>query len=130
MILDSVLNIGAKILDRVIPDKAEREKAQAELVKMQLNGELQQLAGQLDINKTEAQHQSVFVAGWRPFIGWVCGVALCYQFVLRPVITWAVPSLGYTVAEMPGLDDNLWELMFGMLGLGGLRSYEKIKLGK
>ncbi len=130
MILDSVLNIGAKILDRVIPDKAEREKAQAELVKMQLNGELQQLAGQLDINKTEAQHQSVFVAGWRPFIGWVCGVALCYQFVLRPVVTWAVPSLGYTVAEMPGLDDNLWELMFGMLGLGGLRSYEKIKLGK
>lgn len=130
MILDSVLNIGAKILDRVIPDKAEREKAQAELVKMQLNGELQQLAGQLDINKTEAQHQSVFVAGWRPFIGWVCGVALCYQFVLRPVVTWAVPSLGYTVAEMPGLNDNLWELMFGMLGLGGLRSYEKIKLSK
>ena len=130
MILDSVLNIGAKILERVIPDKAEREKAQAELVKMQLNGELQQLAGQLDINKTEAQHQSVFVAGWRPFIGWVCGVALAYQFVLRPVVTWAVPSLGYTVAEMPGLDDNLWELMFGMLGLGGLRSYEKIKLSK
>ena len=130
MILDSVLNIGAKILDRVIPDKAEREKAQAELVKMQLNGELQQLAGQLEVNKTEAAHQSVFVAGWRPFIGWVCGVALCYQFVLRPVITWAVPSLGYTVAEMPGLDDNLWELMFGMLGLGGLRSYEKIKLSK
>jgi hypothetical protein len=130
MILDSVLNIGAKILDRVIPDKAEREKAQAELVKMQLNGELSQLAGQLEINKAEASHQSVFVAGWRPFIGWVCGVALCYQFVLRPVITWAVPSLGYTVAEMPGLDDNLWELMFGMLGLGGLRSYEKIKLSK
>lgn len=130
MILDSVLNIGAKILDRVIPDKAEREKAQAELVKMQLNGELQQLAGQLEVNKTEAAHQSVFVAGWRPFIGWVCGVALAYQFVLRPVITWAVPSIGYTVAEMPGLDDNLWELMFGMLGLGGLRSYEKIKLSK
>ena len=130
MILDSVLNIGAKILDRVIPDKAEREKAQAELVKMQLNGELQQLAGQLEVNKAEAAHQSVFVAGWRPFIGWVCGVALCYQFVLRPVVTWAVPSLGYTVAEMPGLDDNLWELMFGMLGLGGLRSYEKIKLSK
>jgi hypothetical protein len=130
MILDSVLNIGAKILDRVIPDKAEREKAQAELVKMQLSGELSQLAGQLEVNKTEAAHQSVFVAGWRPFIGWVCGVALAYQFVLRPVITWAVPSLGYTVAEMPGLDDNLWELMFGMLGLGGLRSYEKIKLAK
>lgn len=130
MILDSVLNIGAKILDRVIPDKAEREKAQAELVKMQLNGELQQLAGQLEVNKTEAAHQSVFVAGWRPFIGWVCGVALAYQFVLRPIITWAAPSLGYTVAEMPGLDDNLWELMFGMLGLGGLRSYEKIKLAK
>lgn len=130
MLIDSLLSIGTKIIDRVIPDKTAAAQAQAELVKMQVSGELQQLAGQLDINKTEAQHQSVFVAGWRPFIGWVCGVALCYQFVLRPVVTWAVPSLGYTVAEMPGLDDNLWELMFGMLGLGGLRSYEKIKLSK
>lgn len=130
MILDKVLKIGNTLIERLIPDKAEREKAQAELVKMQLSGELSQLAGQLEVNKAEAAHQSVFVAGWRPFIGWVCGVALAYQFVLRPIITWAAPSLGYTVAEMPGLDNNLWELMFGMLGLGGLRSYEKIKLAK
>lgn len=128
--IETIIGIGAKILDRVIPDKAERDRAQAELIKMQVSGELSQLAGQLEVNKTEASHQSVFVAGWRPFIGWVCGVALAYQFILRPIISWLAPSMGYSIASMPGLDDNLWELMFGMLGLGGLRSYEKIKLAK
>ena len=130
MILDSLLSIGAKIIDRVIPDKAAAAQAQAELVKMQVSGELAQLAGQLEINKTEAAHQSVFVAGWRPFIGWVCGSALAYQFVIRPIATWAILASGYTIPEMPGIEDNLWELMFGMLGLGGMRTYEKIKLSK
>ncbi len=130
MLLDSLLSIGTKIIDRVIPDKTAAAQAQAELVKMQVSGELEQLAGQLEVNKVEAAHSSLFVAGWRPFIGWVCGAALAYQFVIRPIVTWAVPSMGYTIAEMPGLDDNLWELLTGMLGLGGLRTYEKVKLSK
>lgn len=130
MLLDSLLSIGTKIIDRVIPDKAAAAQAQTELIKMQVNGELEQLAGQLEVNKVEAAHSSLFVAGWRPFIGWVCGAALAYQFVIRPIVTWAVPSMGYHIAEMPGLDDNLWELLTGMLGLGGLRTYEKVKLSK
>ena len=130
MLLDSLLSIGTKIIDRVIPDKAAAAQAQTELIKMQVSGELEQLAGQLEVNKVEAAHSSLFVAGWRPFIGWVCGAALAYQFVIRPIVTWAVPSMGYTIAEMPGLDDNLWELLTGMLGLGGLRTYEKVKLSK
>ena len=130
MLLDSLLSIGTKIIDRVIPDKTAAAQAQAELVKMQVSGELEQLAGQLEVNKVEAAHSSLFVAGWRPFIGWVCGAALAYQFVIRPIVTWAVPSMGYQIAEMPGLDDNLWELLTGMLGLGGLRTYEKVKLSK
>ena len=130
MLLDSLLSIGTKIIDRVIPDKAAAAQAQAELVKMQVSGELEQLAGQLEVNKVEAAHSSLFVAGWRPFIGWVCGAALADQFVIRPIVTWAVPSMGYQIAEMPGLDDNLWELLTGMLGLGGLRTYEKVKLSK
>lgn len=130
MLLDSLLSIGTKIIDRVIPDKTAAAQAQAELLKMQVNGELEQLAGQLEVNKVEAANSSIFVAGWRPFIGWVCGAALAYQFVIRPIVTWAVPSMGYTIAEMPGLDDNLWELLTGMLGLGGLRTYEKVKLSK
>lgn len=130
MLLDSLLSIGTKIIDRVIPDKAAAAQAQTELIKMQVSGELEQLAGQLEVNKVEAAHQSLFVAGWRPFIGWVCGAALAYQFVIRPIVTWAVPSMGYQIAEMPGLDDNLWELLTGMLGLGGLRTYEKVKLSK
>lgn len=130
MLLDSLLSIGTKIIDRVIPDKAAAAQAQTELIKMQVSGELEQLAGQLEVNKVEAAHSSLFVAGWRPFIGWVCGAALAYQFVIRPIVTWAVPSMGYQIAEMPGLDDNLWELLTGMLGLGGLRTYEKVKLSK
>lgn len=130
MLIDSLLSIGTKIIDRVIPDKTAAAQAQTELIKMQVSGELEQLAGQLEVNKVEAAHQSLFVAGWRPFIGWVCGAALAYQFVIRPIVTWAVPSMGYTIAEMPGLDDNLWELLTGMLGLGGLRTYEKVKLSK
>ncbi len=130
MLIDSLLSIGTKIIDRVIPDKTAAAQAQAELVKMQVSGELEQLAGQLEVNKVEAAHQSLFVAGWRPFIGWVCGAALAYQFVIRPIVTWAVPSMGYQIAEMPGLEDNLRELLTGMLGLGGLRTYEKVKLSK
>jgi len=130
MLLDSLLSIGTKIIDRVIPDKAAAAQAQAELIKMQVSGELEQLAGQLEVNKVEAAHSSLFVAGWRPFIGWVCGAALAYQFVIRPIVTWAVPSMGYQIAEMPGLDNNLWELLTGMLGLGGLRTYEKVKISK
>lgn len=130
MLIDSLLSIGTKIIDRVIPDKTAAAQAQTELIKMQVSGELEQLAGQLEVNKVEAANSSLFVAGWRPFIGWVCGAALAYQFVIRPIVTWAVPSMGYTIAEMPGLDDNLWELLTGMLGLGGLRTYEKVKLSK
>ena len=126
------LGIGA-IIDSVGKVASDLITTDKERIELELEGRRIDQAidlAQMEVNKTEAAHQSVFVAGWRPFIGWVCGVALAYQFVLRPVITWAAPSLGYTVAEMPGLDDNLWELMFGMLGLGGLRSYEKIKLAK
>ena len=90
--------------------------------------------GQLDINKAEAQHQSVFVAGWRPFIGWVGGIALAYQFILYPLMTWLwallqakgwVPS---TLNPPPVLDaQELWVILTGMLGIAGLRSFDKYK---
>src|SRR5210317_988422 len=79
---------------------------------------------QSEINKVEAQHRTVFVAGWRPFIGWVCGVALAYNFVVRDLFIWAIkPEEVPPALQM----EHLMTVLLGMLGLGGLRTYEKIK---
>jgi hypothetical protein len=82
--------------------------------------------GQLAINQKEAEHGSIFVAGWRPFIGWVCGFGVAWQFVLSPIGTWIVVISGVDIPPIPVLDTGpLMTLMLGMLGLGGLRTYEK-----
>jgi hypothetical protein len=78
---------------------------------------------QSEINKMEAQHRSVFVAGWRPFIGWICGLALAYNFIIRDVIAWVSPDAMPPAIQM----DQLITILLGMLGLGGLRTFEKIK---
>ena len=79
---------------------------------------------QTKINEIEAQHRTVFVAGWRPFIGWVCGVALAYNFVIRDLFIWAMkPEVVPPALQM----EHLMTVLLGMLGLGGLRTYEKIK---
>ena len=78
---------------------------------------------QSEINKMEAQHRSVFVAGWRPFIGWICGLALAYNFIIRDVIAWVSPDAIPPAIQM----DQLITILLGMLGLGGLRTFEKIK---
>ena len=122
MLLDSVLDIGSKLIDRLIPDPVQKAQAQLDLVKLQQSGELAEMTAQTDINKVEAASASFFVAGWRPYIGWVCGVALTYQYIARPFLVAFLPSY-----QFPGLDENLWQLMIGMLGLGSLRSFEKFK---
>lgn len=125
--ISAALDIGGKLIDRLWPDPTQAAQAKLELIKLQQSGELAQITGQLDINKAEAGNASVFVAGWRPFIGWVCGMALVYQYLIRPLASWGCAAAGHPVPVMPGLDDNLWQLLLGMLGLGGLRTAEKIK---
>lgn len=132
--IDSLISLGSEIIKRVWPDPAQQAEAQARLLQMQQRGELAQLAAdtrlslaQLDVNKTEAASGSLFVAGWRPFVGWVCASALAYSFVVYPILKFilAVVKPGI-VLPILALDD-LWPLMFGMLGLGGMRSWEKTK---
>ncbi len=78
---------------------------------------------QNEVNKIEAQHRSIFVAGWRPFIGWVCGLALLYNFVIRDLVAWLMPEIMPPALQM----EHLITILMGMLGLGGLRTYEKLK---
>lgn len=125
MALDPVtalLDIGSKVLDRLFPDPTQAANAKFELFKLQQSGELAQIAGQLKINEEEAKNPNVWVSGWRPAIGWVCATALAFQYIVRPLL------IAFEVtANVPGLDDTLWQLLFGMLGLGTLRTIEKVK---
>jgi len=122
MLPDLLIGLASKVFDKVFPDPVKAAEAKLELYKLQQSGELASMLAQTDINKAEAVSSSVFVAGWRPFIGWVCGFSLMYQYLVRPIILGFYPELSF-----PGLDDNLWQLLLGMLGLGGLRTFEKTK---
>ena len=126
MPIDALLTLGSSLIDKFFPDKTQAETAKAQLLQMQVSGELAQMAGQLEINKVEAANANLFVSGWRPAIGWVCAMALAYQYLIRPLLSWATIAAGYNFPVLPGLDDNLWQLMMGMLGMGGLRTFEKV----
>lgn len=83
---------------------------------------------QIELNKIEAQHRSIFVAGWRPFIGWVCGIALFYNFVVRDIIAWILTQSGSHFSPPPELAmEHLMTVLLALLGLGGLRTVEKVK---
>tara|TARA_R100000329_G_scaffold37600_1_gene35438 strand:+ start:171 stop:542 length:372 start_codon:yes stop_codon:yes gene_type:complete len=117
------LNVVAGIIDKVAGhvDKFTLDKEE----KAQLIQEINK--AQIEVNKVEAGSTNLFVSGWRPFVGWTCGVALCYHFVLQPFLTFVLYSFGYQV-ELPTFDmTTLTTVLMGMLGLGGLRSYEKVK---
>lgn len=85
---------------------------------------------QMEVNKAEAQSDGTFKGGWRPACGWVCAGALCYQYLLVPLAMWISFVVGHPLPKPPTLDGMLWELLFGMLGMGALRSFDKVTLPK
>jgi hypothetical protein len=96
-----------------------------------LNADVAVAQMQADINKVEAASGSIFRGGWRPAVGWVCVLSIGYQFLLRPILPWSLDVFGYVVKELPGLDmGSLMTLLAGMLGLGGMRTFEKVRGGK
>lgn len=130
----AALNIGNSLIERIWPDpsvRAEERRKLAELAQKgdiaRLNAHVELMAGQLKINAAEAQHKSVFVAGWRPFIGWCGGAALAYQFVLYPLLIWAWALCGPDGVEPPPVMETgaLFSLITGMLGIGAMRSVDK-----
>jgi hypothetical protein len=133
-LLMSLLPMLGNVLDKVLPDPQAAADAKLKVMEMAQRGELAALdaetklaLGQIEVNKAEAS-TDLFRGGWRPAVGWCCALGLGYTFLLRPLLPWAVGLFGATVPELPAIDiESLMVLLFGMLGLGGLRSYEKVK---
>lgn len=115
--IGSLFSAVSTVIDKIFPDAESRERAKLKLAELAHSGQL----AQLDINKQEAAHRSIWVAGWRPFIGWTCGVGVAVEFIIKPIAA----AVGIDIGAV-----NIMELMGllgGMLGLGSLRTYEKIK---
>ena len=126
-LVQSLAQPVSTILDKVIEDKDQKAALAHEIATLAEKQAQEQVMGQIEVNKTEAQHPSMFVAGWRPAVGWVCAVAMLFNFLLIPFI-----NLGLDIAEMNiQLDlidmETMMPVLFGMLGLGGMRTAEKIK---
>lgn len=128
--LEGIIGGVGKVVDDLHTSDEERLKAQYDLEKL----DHEKTMGQIEINKVEAQHKSVFVAGWRPAVGWVGALALMYQFIAYPLLTWgwallqANDVVPLDLSPPPILDtDALWVLLSGMLGIAGMRSFDKTK---
>lgn len=134
--IDTAISAGVtlvgKVFDRLFPDPAQRDAAELALKTLEQDGSLKLLMiesdlikGQLAINETEAAHESIFVAGWRPAVGWVCVAGFGCKFVFFPLATWVVTLFGASLTP-PALDvSELTVLLGGLLGLSGLRTFEK-----
>jgi hypothetical protein len=122
------------ILDKIIPDPQAAADAKLKALELAQRGELAALdadmrlaLGQLEVNKVEAG-TDMFRGGWRPAVGWCCVAGLVYQFLLQPILPWFAALLGFVVPPLPAIDnETLLVLLTGMLGLGGLRTFEKVK---
>lgn len=121
--IGQVIEVADKVLGKFIPDKNLKMKLQKEMTMAFHDANL----AQIQLNKQEAAHKNIFVAGWRPFVGWTCGIALAYHFVLSPIIETILIAFGIAT-DLPSFEfSQLSSILMGMLGLGGLRTYEKMK---
>ena len=128
ILLTKVIEPATKLLDKVIEDKDQKAKLAHELATMADKLAHEQQLAQMAINKEEAASGSLFKGGWRPFVGWVCGVAFCYHFIIQPVIIFIVALTGIIIPDLPSFNMNtLLTVLGGLLGIGGLRTYEKQK---
>ena len=126
LVLSPLMELGSSIINRLFPDPEKKAAAELELLKMTQDGELQPILAQLAINAKQAEHPSVFVAGPRPFIIWICGFGLAYQTIFHNILEWVASIRGWPLPPAPDTDTLLY-VLFALLGLGGYRTIEKIK---
>ena len=126
--LESLIAPVAGLLDKFIPDADERNRLAHEIATMSERHAHELAKGQIEVNKISAAHKSMFVAGWRPFVGWTCGVALAWHFVGQPLAVFVIAIAGVETPPLPVFEmESLLTVLLGMLGLGSLRTYEKTK---
>lgn len=132
LFIGPIFDVLKQVLSGLGLDPEAKARAQAQAFEALTNGtfeqraELQSMLAQIDTNKTEAA-AGAFRGGWRPAVGWTCAAALALQFVVGPLIEWGAAAAGHPLPPLPKLDDMLWELLAGLLGISTLRTVEKIK---
>jgi hypothetical protein len=124
--VSAITDVVGKVIDRAWPDPSQAAAAKLQLMTLQQNGELAQITGQLSINQAEASNKSLFVSGWRPFIGWVCGAACAWNWVGLAMFKFGMSAAGHPVTLNAADISEMMPVLTGMLGLGGLRTFEKI----
>lgn len=140
LILSGLFSAAQSLIERFFPDPEKKAAAQLELLKMQQTGDLAVLAAETDlaklqvqVNVEEAKHTNLFVAGWRPAVGWTCAAAFAYSYVVLPfaqflVFTFGTAEMAAQLIKAPQLElSEMLPVLFGMLGLGGLRTVEKVR---
>lgn len=139
--LSAAFELGTTVINKIWPDPEKQAEEQRKLAELYQKGDLAELdahvklmLAQLKVNAAEAQHKSIFVAGWRPFIGWIGGSALAYQFIVYPILTWlwaifqALGKIPSDLSPPPILETGaLFSIVTAMLGVGGMRSFDKLK---
>jgi hypothetical protein len=121
-----VTKIGEKVVDHFFPDPTIAAQKKFEMVQLLQQGELQQMIGQMEINKVEAANPNMFVAGWRPFIGWVGGTSLAFNFIVGPLTAQVSQFTRHPIMYVPIDLTTMMPIILGMLGLGAYRTYEKV----
>lgn len=129
-----LLELLPKVFDKIFPNQQAADEAKLKLLQMAQTGELAQLTantelakGQLEVNKVEGASSSLFVAGWRPAIGWICGFTIGFKYIAAPLLVMTASTIGHPIT-LPIIDSSeLWPVLMGMLGLGGMRTVEKLK---
>lgn len=126
--LQALIGPATELIGKFVEDKDQKNKLAHEIATMAERHAQELAKGQLAVNAEEAKSRNIFVAGWRPFVGWTCGLALCVHFLIIPLADVVTAYLGYQPVPYPVFDmDTLMTVLLGMLGLGGMRSFEKYK---
>ena len=126
-VLSAILPLVGEVIDRVVPDKNGNAKAKREIEQTLATAAMKGQLGQLEINKIEAGHRSIWVAGWRPCCGWICASALGFHFIVAPIVQWAGSLWGFNL-PLPNFNmDALLYVLGSLLGIAGLRTFEKHK---
>lgn len=132
--LAAAIPVLLQVIDKVLPDPQAAAQAKLAAYEMAQKGELAQLEADVKLAQAQAATNTAeaatdkFRGGWRPACGWVCVAGMGYEFLLRPLLPWLVNSLGAHTAPLPAIDsESLMVLLAGMLGLGGFRTFERLK---